>query len=281
MFIGLNTYSRYVILYRPQMPEGYLGGKLSKNELKALQDIADFDRNIILNLEPTSDDHVILEKIFENGQIDSQAAQISLVRIKGKMVSLSNNIFWYWQLLLCLLLFVAGYWAPVIGLSVMARARRIDMEDEVSQFQTIILMLMHMNRVHVQELLEWMETFSVHFKDPLQKCILNFTSGPQEALEQLKDEVGFSPFLAIIDNLQLACSNLEVSKAFEELENEMSFNRETRKESNERIVEKKKNLGSMIGFLPVYALIMLYLIIPMIVSGMESISTFYKQLSQI
>jgi len=197
------------------------------------------------------------------------------------MKKLSDNIFWWWQLIICLALFIAGYNAPVLGLMFLARARKIDMEDEVSQFQTIILMLMHMNRVHVQEILEWMETFSLHFKIPLQKCIQNFSSGPWEALEQLKTETAFPPFQLIIDNLQLACENLDVAKAFEELENEMGFNREYRKESNERIVERKKNLGITIGFMPVYALIALYLIVPMIVTGMESISAFYKQLMQI
>ena len=213
--------------------------------------------------------------------LDKQEAEITAKRISIKMRKLSENIFWWWQLIICFILFISGYNAPVLSLRFLANARKIDMEDEVSQFQTIILMLMHMNRIHVQEILEWMETFSLHFKIPLQKCIQNFSSGPYEALEQLKTEVAFPPFLSIIDNLQLACENLDVAKAFEELESEMGFNRETRKESNERIVERKKNLGNMIGFMPVYALIVLYLIIPMIVSGMESISAFYRQLMQI
>jgi hypothetical protein len=281
MFLGLNAYSRYTILYLPQMPEGYLGGKLSVQEYEKLKNIADFDRKIILSLGKNLNKDLVLEKLFENGQLNNQEVSVAYERINKKIYMLSNNIFWWWQLIVCFFMFTAGYWVPILSLGIMARARKIDMEDEVSQFQTIILMLMHMNRIHVQEILEWMEAFSVHFKEPLQKCILNFSSGPYEALEQLKEEVGFSPLLAIIDNLQLASSDLEVSKAFEELENEMSFNRETRKDSNERIVEKKKNLGNMIGFLPVYMMIILYLIIPMVVSGMNSISAFYKQIMQI
>jgi hypothetical protein len=278
MFIGLNAYSRFSILYLPQMPEGYLGGQLSEEEHEKLKNIADYDRSIILSLDDNLSEDAVLEELNQNGQLDKQETAIAHERINKKIKKLSNNIFWWWQLIICLLLFIVGYWVPVIGLHIMARARKIDMEDEVSQFQTIILMLMHMNRVHVQEILEWMEAFSIQFKEPLQKCILNFSSGPYEALEQLKSEVGFLPFLSIIDNLQLASSDLEVAKAFEELEDEMSFNRETRKETNERIVEKKKNLGNMIGFLPVYALIILYLIVPMLVAGMNSISAFYKQL---
>lgn len=281
MFLGLNAYSRYSILYLPKMPEGYLGGQLSDQEYEKLKNITDFDRNIILSLGKNPNEDLVLEKLIENSQLNNEEISVASERINKKVYMLSNNIFWWWQLMVCFLLFTVGYWAPIMGLGIMARARKIDMEDEVSQFQTIILMLMHMNRIHVQEILEWMEAFSVHFKEPLQKCILNFSSGPYEALEELKAEVGFSPFLAIIDNLQLASSDLEVSKAFEELENEMSFNRETRKDSNERIVEKKKNLGNMIGFLPVYMMIILYLIIPMVVSGMNSISAFYKQIMQI
>ena len=239
------------------------------------------DREIILRLGKNSGKEAILEELIKDGTLSTQEAEAAAERIGEKMRKLSENIFWWWQLLICLILFILGYNAPIISLRFMANARKIDMEDEVSQFQTIILMLMHMNRVHVQEILEWMEAFSLHFKIPLQKCIQNFSSGPYEALEQLKTEVAFPPLLLIIDNLQLACENLDVAKAFEELESEMSFSRETRKESNERIVERKKNLGNMIGFMPVYALIVLYLIIPMIVSGMESNSAFYRQLMQI
>jgi len=281
MFLGLNTYTRYSVLYLPQMPDGFLGGKLSDQERERLKNIADFDRKIILSLGKNPSEEQVLERLVEDGQLSKQEITAAHERINKKIRRLSGNIFWWWQLIICLLLFIAGYWVPVISLGIMAKARKIDMEDEVTQFQTIILMLMHMNRVHVQEILEWMETFSVHFKEPLQKCILNFSSGPYEALEELKAEVGFPPLLAIIDNLQLASSDLEVAKAFEELENEINFNRETRKDTNERIVERKKNLGKMIGFLPVYMMIILYLIIPMIVSGMRSISAFYKQIMQI
>lgn len=280
MFIGLNIYSNNAILYNPQIPEGYLGGKLSEDDLKRLQDITDFDRNIILQVGKHADDSTILEIINEE-DLNNQEAQIALSRIKEKIQRISSNILWYWQFLLCFIFFFAGYHSPVIGLKIVAHARKIDMEDEVSQFHTIILMLMHMNRIHVQELLEWMETFAFYFKEPLQKCLLNFSSGPQEALEEFKAEVSFPPLLTLIENLQLSCSDLEVSKAFEELENEMGFNSETRKETNERIVERKKHLGTVIGFMPVYALILFYLIIPMIVSGMESLSAFYEQLSEV
>lgn len=277
---GLNAYTRHAVLYLPQMPQGYLGGRLSDEEYEKLQAIADSDREIILRLGKKTDEKSIQEEFSKIKNIDLAEVESSVIRIKEKLGLLTKNIFWWWELLICFALFIAGYHMPVVTLRFLARVRKIDMEEEVSQFQTIILMLMHMNRVHVEEILEWMETFSIHFKEPLQKCLSNFSSGSYEALEQLKTDVSFPPLIGLIDNLQLACEDLGVERAFEELESEMTFNRETRKESNEMIVERKKNLGNMIGFMPIYAMIVLYLIIPMIVSGMESISAFYRQLSQ-
>ncbi len=278
LILGLNAYTRYTVLHLPQMPQGYLGGRLSEKEYQKLQVIADSDRMIIEKLGLNASEEEILKEIA--GTMDEKETKASVLRIHEKLEKLKSNIFWWWQLLICFLLFMAGYSIPLWSLAFMAKVRRIDMEEEISQFQTIILMLMHMNRVHVEEILEWMETFSMHFKEPLQRCLSNFSSGQSQALEELKNDVGFPPFISLVENLQLACEDLGVARAFEELENEMAFSSESRRESNERIVEKRKNLGNMIGFLPIYSLMVLYLTIPMIVSGMESISAFYKQLSQ-
>ncbi len=281
LFLGLNINTRNTILYEPQMPQGYLGGKLSEQELEKLQKVTDFDREIILSIGDKASFEEIKEYLTEEIKLDTNEADIRAQRIMEKMKKLSSNKFWWWQLLLCLAFFWAGFHFPVLNLWFMANVRKIDMEEEVAQFHTIILMLMHMNRVHVEEVLEWMEAFSLYFKEPLQTCLSNFSSDPYEALEELKSDVAFPPFIRIIENLQLACEDLGMARAFEDLENEMTFNREARKENNERLVEKRKNLGNVIGFMPIYMLIILYLIIPMIVSGMDSISAFYKQLSQI
>lgn len=279
LFIGLNINNAYRILNVPETPRGYLGGKLSDAEYTKLKELTDFDRAIIekAGKEPDPDKiHSLLEKA---GIFDETARNIAAARIAGKMARLSDCYFKWYELLLCILLFVAGYNAPVLNLRFLGSVRKIDMEEEVAQFQTIILMLKDMGRIHVEEILEWLELFSVQFKGPIQKCLANFSSGHAEALEQLKNDVAFQPMIGLIENLQLANEELGVDRAFEELENEMAHNQEKRKELNEHIVESKRNLGNMIGFLPVYALITLYLMVPMIITGLESVSAFYEQIS--
>ena len=64
------------------------------------------------------------------------------------------------------------YFVPVIVLKFQVFMRRMDMEDEVMQYQTVILMLMHIERVSVEYILEWLERFAVIFKEPI--CFSNF-----------------------------------------------------------------------------------------------------------
>ena len=279
LFIGLNMSAVNRILYQPEVPDGYLGGKLSGPEYTRLQDLTDLDRKIIQSVGRKPDSEKIKEVLMQNGIEDTASQQGALGRILDKISRLSDCYFKWYELLLCILLLGVGYYVPVMSLRFLKSVRRIDMEEEVAQFQTIILMLMHMSRIHVEEIMEWMEMFSVQFKEPIQKCLANFSSGSSEALECLKEDVAFAPFIGLIENLQLANEELGVQRAFEELENEMLYNQEKRKQLNEHIVESKKNLGNIIGFMPLYSLITLYLMIPMIVSGMGSISAFYKQIS--
>lgn len=279
LFIALNINTGYRILHIPETPQGYLGGQLSEQEQQRLQAITDMDRRIVESLKKPINLDQLKEALAENGITDNASVEIAVNRILDKLSRIEDAYFKWYELLLCLVLFLAGYQMPIVSLEFLKSVRRIDMEEEVSQFQTIILMLMHMGRIHVEEILEWMEMFSINFKGPIQRCLLNFSSGSSEALERLKEDVAFPPLELIIENLQLANEELGVQRAFEELENEMTFNQEKRKQLNEHIVESKKNLGNMIGFMPVYALIGLYLMIPMILSGLENISAFYKQIS--
>ena len=65
------------------------------------------------------------------------------------------------------------------------------MENEVMQFQTIITMLMNIERVNVEIILEWLERYSNIFREPITRCVNNYEAGAWEALEELKNEIAF------------------------------------------------------------------------------------------
>ena len=150
--------------------------------------------------------------------------------------------------------------------------RKLEIENEVMQFQTIILMLMKIERVNVEMILEWLERYSNIFREPISKCVNNYEAGAWEALEELKNEVNFEQMLRIIEGLQSAVEKIPIREAFDELDNEREYYQAKRKESNERLIKRKGMIGKVIGFAPLVLLFVGYLIVPLIAIGLISMT---------
>ena len=190
----------------------------------------------------------------------------------------SENLQWF-ELLIAMVFALLGYNLP-IGLLIFQKImRKMEMEDEVMQFQTIILMLMRIERVNVEMILEWLERYSNIFKEPLAKCINNYEAGPWEALEQMKEEVNYKEFLRLVESMQAAVEKIPISEAFDELDSERDYYQAKRKESNERLISKKAMIGRAIGFTPMVGLFVVYLIAPLVIIGMTSMSTTFTTMS--
>ena len=157
--------------------------------------------------------------------------------------------------------------------------RQMEMENEVMEFQTIILMLMKIERVNVEMILEWLERYSNIFREPISKCVNNFESGPWEALEELKDDVTFPQLIRIIESLQSAVEKIPIRQAFDELDTERAYYQEKRKESNERLIGRKSLIGKVVGFAPLVCLFVLYLIGPLVVIGLLSMTEAFANMS--
>ena len=172
-----------------------------------------------------------------------------------------------------------AYMAPVLMLKFQTKMRQMEMEDEVMQFQTIILMLMRIERVNVEIILEWLERYSNIFRDPISKCVNDYESGPWEALETMKEEVSYQPFIRIIESLQAAVEKIPIKDAFDELDTERDYYQARRKESNERLIARKGMIGKGIGFAPMIILFVGYLIIPLVFIGLMSMTSTFNSMS--
>lgn len=160
------------------------------------------------------------------------------------------------------------------------KLRQMLMEDEVMSYQTIILMLMRIERVDVEMILEWLERYADIFKEPIGKCLNNYESGGWEALEEMKDEVSYEPFIRIIESLQSSVERVPIREAFEELDTDKNYYREKRKETNERLISRKGLIGKAVGFTPMVVTFVGYLIVPLILIGMTSMTSSFDSMSK-
>lgn len=200
-------------------------------------------------------------------------------RIWEKLQIVQSEYIKWFEVLISLAIMILAYQVPVWLLIFQKTMRQMDMENEVMQFQTIILMLMKIERVNVEMILEWLERYSNIFREPISKCVNNYESGPWEALEELKNEISFMQLIRIVESLQAAVEKIPIREAFDELDTERAYHQEKRKESNERTISKKSMIGKVIGFAPMVMLFVGYLIIPLCVIGMTSMTSAFASMS--
>ncbi len=223
---------------------------------------------------------ILDEAILDVSKIPMSEEQIksNSERIYGKLVILSSQYMKWTEVLLAMLVAWFMYYMPVFVLYFQKRMRAMEMEDEVMQYQTIILMLMHIERISVEYILEWLERFSNIFKEPLSTCLNNYESGALAALEQLKEDVPYKPFVRIVESLESAVENVKITDAFDELETERAFFQEKRKEANERLISRKSRIGKFLGFAPMVTLFVGYLILPLIWVSVVDMGSYFNQM---
>ena len=200
-------------------------------------------------------------------------------RILGKLQVVNSESFQWFELLLAFVFAIIGYMSPIWLLMFQAKMRQLEMEDEVMQFQTIILMLMRIERVNVEIILEWLERYSNIFKSQITRCVNDYESGAWEALENLRNDISYLPLIRIVESMQAAVEKIPIKDAFDELDSEREYYRDKRKESNERLIKRQGMIGKVIGFAPMICLFVGYLIIPLVFIGLTSMSSTFSSMS--
>ena len=200
-------------------------------------------------------------------------------RIYKKLQKVNSEYLQWYEVLLALVFMVIGYMSPLILLKIQYKVRLMEMEDEVMQFQTIILMLMRIERVNVEIILDWLERYSDIFKEPIAKCVNNYEAGAWEALEVLRTDTNYPLFIRIVESLQAAVEKIPIIDAFDELDSERDYYQAKRRESNERLIARKGRIGKLIGFAPMVVMFVGYLIIPLVYIGLTSMSTSMNTMS--
>lgn len=197
-------------------------------------------------------------------------------RLMEKLTIINSESLQWFELLMAILFGVIAYYVPIWLLFFQKKMRQLEMENEVMQFHTIIMMLMKIERVNVEMILEWMERYSNIFREPISKCVNNYESGAWEALEELKNDISYKQMEQIVESLQAAVEKIPIVDAFDELDTERAYYQEKRKESNERLISKKGLIGKGIGFAPMVCLFVGYLIIPLVVIGLSSMTSSFN-----
>lgn len=284
VFWGVHKVEIDYVYTEPTTDYDLIGGMSSKDEAKATEKTR--RQNTILDMfrgkSKTTKAEIISAmkkskeyKGFTDTDIETEADQIYT-----KLQKINAEYLKWFEVLFAILFAAIAYSAPSLLLRFQIKLRQMLMEDEVMSFQTIILMLMKIERVDVEMILEWLERYSDIFKEQIGKCLNNYESGAWEALEDMKEEVTYEPFIRIIESLQSSVERVPIKEAFEELDSDRQYYRDKRKETNDRLVDQRGRIGRIIGFAPMVVTFVGYLIIPLVFIGMTSMTSSFESMSK-
>lgn len=231
-------------------------------------------------LDTTQDD---IEKEMRKSKYYRDSDDTTIVsnaeKIYEKLKVVNSEYLKWFEILLAMVFAIIGYASPILMLKFQVIIRKMSMEDEVMQYQTIILMLMRLERVDVEMILEWMERYADIFKEPISKCLNNYESGAWESLEDMKEEISFQPLIRIVESLQTAVEKVPIREAFDELDTDREYYQAKRKEANDRLISKKGMIGRAIGFTPLVGIFVGYLVVPLVVIGLTSMTSSFDTMT--
>ncbi len=276
----ISHISRQAILENPTMPEGFLGGEVTEVELSKANATSKMDKAMILMLLNGVNSETILELLENDYGLLGENKTIAVERIIKKYQAYQQSAFNYKDVIVIYLLSILGFFIPDGLLQIRKKIIKIDAMNEISKFQLICTLMMHIKQIGVDTLLEWIERFSIIYKTPIQDAIMDYDAGAEEALKKLKNSSQNDEFRKIIEHMLSAVNRISIEKAFEDLDSEKNYYREKRQTIYQRIVDKKISLGKIIGFIPTYSVILVYFMLPLIYQSTQEINIYFDMFTQ-
>ena len=280
-FIFLHKIAVNYVYTEPTTRQQVIGSLSEQNEKKA-NELTEQDNYFLNKLKGKLD---ITEEQIQREMVkskyyteDDEYLEDDAKRLKTKLNVLNSESMQWFEILMSMGFGLIAYMFPVWMMIFQKKMRQMEMENEVMQFQTIIIMLMKIERVNVEMILEWLERYSNIFKEPIARCVNNYEAGAWEALEELKNSITNQDMIRIVESLQAAVEKIPIREAFDELDADRDYHQEKRKQANEMLISRKGLIGKGVGFAPMICLFVGYLIIPLVVIGISSMSSTFSQM---
>ena len=212
-------------------------------------------------------------RVMEQTEINNEMyAEEMAEEIIKRVESYRNTYFKYWYLLLAISGGIAASFGPVMMLKFKKSVIETRREDEIIQFQNLMLVLMYMDGITTAEILEWMERFAYCFKEDIAECRVNLNHGERQALEKMKFGSTFEPFSDFIDNL-ISIDRVGVAEAFDEVKTDRQYYKEKRAVDTEKRIKDKSLKAQIASFVPLGTVLVLYMIMPIVLYAGQMTAT--------
>jgi len=179
--------------------------------------------------------------------------------------------FGWSSLIFGLLAYMVVFYGHVIYIRLKKELILMEREDEIIRFQGIILMLMHADRITIEQILSQLERFAVSFRRQIEEIGDKLSYKGMDIFKEIRDKCDFLPFNRIIDSF-IACDDMYIYKAFEDIELDRKYYIEKHRQDNKFYIEQRGAIAKFLSFVPLCAVVIIKLIIPFVMEGMSQMA---------
>lgn len=207
--------------------------------------------------------------IMKNTDLHDKKLADSVADVVSQRVTKYGDVYFKWYYLIVIIMMgILGYYIPLWLLMFKQSAVRMNMEDEVAQFQTLALIISRVDGANIAMLLEWMDRFAYCFKSSVSQCIIDLPHGGQKALIAMRETEPFRPFKSFV-NCMISVDEVGMVTAFSSIETDRAYYKEKRQEDNLRMITRKSTYAKWISIIPLFFVFIFYLIYPMVQFALE------------
>lgn len=181
------------------------------------------------------------------------------------------------SMLFGILSYICTYYGQVIMIRLKKQLMLMERESEIIRFQGIILMLMHADRMTIDQMLLQLERFAISFRQQIEEISDKLSYKGMAVFREYKDKSDFLPFNRIIDGF-IACDDMYIYKAFEDIETDRQYYIAKHKQDNSFYIEQRGAVGKFLSFIPICMVVIVKLIVPFVIEGMNQMSISGMQL---
>lgn len=258
----------------------------SANKVQDSLNISDLENGVVqeeqegeILTDGSINEATIKSLITDDERLKSDALiALSAQEVIARIDKYQNEYFHWYELIFVLICGYCGWLYPYIMLKYRMKLLQKDMEDEVIQYQSIIIMLIYIDQMTIDHILEWMERFAIIFRPSITMCLNELNAGDVQALDNLIKREPFAPFSRIIENLKMS-DRIGIQKAFNEISVDRVNYQAKRKQENEMDIANKGSIASFLANIPMSAVVVGYLIYPFVMESMNQLTTYMAQIN--
>lgn len=213
-----------------------------------------------LDYELTVDQKIAFVKGYMPTLTDLQA-QDQVSRMEDKL-SMMNNAYFHWYYMLIIIAITCVAWfIPEGTLKLRENLISTEADDDFLQLQTLMAILLNTNCDTIDALWQLTEHSRIH-KDMLMYAYHSYPSNPEKEIERLMSKTPIIDFKRFLGKLKLTISDLSLAETYSDLKTEREHIMKTRQTVMEETIDKKRSLCGPISLIPIGALVVFELLIP-------------------